>query len=212
MPALPIATNCIQVNTHMILGDDINVENRYHIMLSGAGGYSQAELNAWAEEVHDDFAGDVMPSLANDLVLSHTTSKDLSVLNGGDGLFTPVAPTVGGAGSAALPANCALVASWAEFISYRGGHPRTYLPGIPIGEQSDPQHVASTYATTIQTAMAAFLSSINTGVPTGAAFSGVLVVVHYRLNAAPQIPPQVEPITGVTVNTRIDSQRRRLGS
>ena len=209
---LPTAPNTIQVNLQMILGDDINVENRFHIQLVSDGPYTAAQLNGWAEEVHKDWAGAVMPGLSQDLILTQTRSRDLSVLNGGDGLYVPSDPTLGGITEDSLPANVACVGSWKEFKSYRGGHPRTYVAGIPVTVQNDPQHVTSTFAGDLQTGLTGFMTNVNDQGSGDGTPAGVLSVIHYRLNDVAQDPALVELILGVSVSPQIRSQRRRLAS
>lgn len=212
MPAKPPAANCIEIALHGILGTDTNVVNVYHVALAAAGPYDNAELSAWAQELYTDFAGDVLVGthISADYTLIKATARDISVPNGGDGLYEPSSGAPGHGGSSA-PANVACCVSWHEFISYRGGHPRTYLAGIPQSIIASPQLLSPAGASGLQTDMNAFLSSVNAGVPPGATNSGQLVVVHYSLNKVVQTPPLVRPILSATVNTRLDSQRRRLG-
>ena len=151
-----------------------------------------------------------MPELANNTFLHETSCHDLSDPSGADGIFVEPTPVAGGSGFIAFPANVALVVSWHEAISYRGGHPRTYLPGIPSGASADPQHVLGSYAAGVQTAANAFLAGINGAAWPTALGASALVVVHYHLHHVVLDPPVANFITAATVNTRIDSQRRRL--
>jgi hypothetical protein len=137
------------------------------------------------------------------------TAKDLSIVDGAEGTYVAGSPVVGPAG-ASLPASVALVVSWKEFASYRGGHPRTYLFGIPAAVQTDPQHVTGTFATNVQTDANAFIADIASQTWPAAMGDGNLVVVHYSLKGYTGTLPFSAEIGAATVDTQIDSQRRRL--
>lgn len=207
------AASCVQVNVHQSLGDDLNVENVFHYQCTAAGPFTATQLNDIAIGFYTNWNGDVMPHLSVALDLNAVTTRDISVDLGGDGADGLNESNPGAVGGVVLPANVALVTSWREFESYRGGHPRTYLSGIPSAEQADPQHVTLAYGQAVQTAMTAFLGHINTqaGWPAGSP-AGKLVVVHYTRHNAVLVPPNVFNILSCAVNTRIDSQRRRLES
>lgn len=109
-----------------------------------------------------------------------------------------------------LPANAAMVLSWGISAYYRGGKPRTYLPGIPLSFQESPNSFTSGSLTEIAGGAASLLSEINSY--TTSPFDGVqLGVLSFSTGGAYRADALFRPYTGVGVHPRIDSQRRRLG-
>lgn len=209
MPVLP-PSDTVRFAVVQTLGDDLEVTNVYHIGFSTTGPYVGADLQAAAQEVATVWAAHFSPVLGGDQFLTHVVAKDLSVVDGSEATFVEPSPVQGGTGGGDMSANVSLVVSWKESLSYKGGHPRSYLAGIPRSGIADPQHVSGAYATSVQSAANAFIAGIAAGTFPVAMGSGQLAVVHYRINKVVQTPPLVKPILSATVNTRLDSQRRRL--
>jgi hypothetical protein len=101
--------------------------------------------------------------------------------------------------------------SWSIAASYRGGKPRTYLPGIPQSALSDPNGAAitPTYATALEGYGVAFKSAVNsiTVSPSGIELGSP----SYFLHNAVRPTPIFFPFLACTVHERVDSQRRRSG-
>jgi hypothetical protein len=191
-------------------GDDANVNNVMHLLVDEDGPYLGADLNTAAATFYGLFTDAFAPSVCSALTFARCDVKDVSVSDGAVGTHVPSEPVAGTVSTAPLPANCALVVSWKEEISYRGGHPRTYLCAIPGADVLDPQHVSSAYAVGVQNAAEDFRSSVFDATWPTSWGSGSLAVVHYRLDDVALTPPHVKILTQAIVNTRLDSQRRRL--
>lgn len=212
MPALPIVDNVIRVAIRQALGDDLDVLNLFHYRVDAAGPYGALELNAVAQGIFKNFTANLYTHLSNELVAYQATAKDLSALDGGEVTYVPsTGSVIGGVASPSLPANCALVLSWHEFISYRGGHPRTYLAGIGESMRVDPQHVGGSTYTDLAAAASVFLHDVNANTAWDTPEPGHMAVVHYSRARVALDPPETAQILSVSVNNRIDSQRRRLG-
>jgi hypothetical protein len=193
-------------------GDDIDVLNIFHVAFAEDGPYSPAELASAAQEMATIYGAGLVGAMSEDYSFLSCTAKDISVPNGGEATFVEPAPIAGGVASHSMAANCALVISWKEDISYRGGHPRTYLPAIPASVLNDPQHVTPAYRTTVQVTANSLITSVSGGSWGSGLTDPVLSVVHYRLDGALLTPPVGAIIRSAVVDTRLDSQRRRLGS
>lgn len=140
----------------------------------------------------------VVQGVATDL--TSNTGAQVTIPLSGNGSIT-------GSG---MPNNCATCISWLISRRYRGGRPRTYLPPPSINEAADTRHFSNTFATNVQGGASAFLAAVNAGVPaTGLTMD--LACVHYYSGRSRLTTPLVDLIIGAAVNTRIDSQRRRLG-
>jgi hypothetical protein len=119
---------------------------------------------------------------------------------------------VGAGGDDMLPANCAMCVSWKVQQRYKGGHARTYLPGI----RSDILADASTFTSGVVAGVAAAANNMIDNVNAlsrgdfGDAHMGIVSFVHANAWRSPPVFRDFVP--GATaVDTRIDSQRRRLG-
>lgn len=205
-------SNCVQFAMRQTLGDDTHVTNVYHCIASAAGPYSGLDLHAAASTFYDLWTTQFMAVLSDELSATACIAKDLSVVDGAEATFVPLAPVIGASHSPSLPASTALVTSWKEAISYKGGHPRSYFAGIPNTQTSDPQHVTSDLRTTLQAAANAFISAVAAAAWPALMEGLILGTVHYLRNKIVLAPPEFQPFLSALVDSRIDSQRRRLQS
>jgi hypothetical protein len=212
MPAHLPAPKVVQFTMSGDYGDDSNVANVFHVEYVTPGPYAPADLLSAAHTFYDDWSGAMKDLVGTAFTWSHCIAKDLSVADGAVATYVPTATQSGTVGTAPAVANAALVISWKEDISYRGGHPRTYLAAFPNADILDPQHVMVAYAEAVQTAANGFLATIAAEDGWGIEGTGTLAVVHYSLAKTILDPPHVGVIRTALVNNRIDSQRRRLGS
>jgi len=116
--------------------------------------------------------------------------------------------TAAGSSSSAQVAACVSCHTGADH--YRGGHSRIYLPGVPSGQLASEIAFLTTYVSATLTRMNSFLSAAN------AASSGAITAFSlgtYRFfRAKVQLdPPEFHAWTSFAMDTRIDTQRRRLG-
>lgn len=118
----------------------------------------------------------------------------------------------GAATGPALPPQCALCVSWIIPRRYRGGHPRTYLPGIAQSQLAKPEGSALTALCISATGEAAdnFLVAMN-AYKTGTSNSVTMGSVQHSTARTPIAQPNFWPFLASKVGPRIDSQRRRSG-
>jgi len=112
----------------------------------------------------------------------------------------------------ALPASAAICISWRVAQRYRGGHPRTYLPGMSTASMQDVTKWVATYADAVRVSADQFHLDINTH--TAGTFGPFhLGTVSFVLRNEWRSPPVFRDFTPASalVDTRIDTQRRRLG-
>lgn len=110
---------------------------------------------------------------------------------------------------AALPVQAACVASWKVNYRWRGGHFRTYHPLGVITDITGGRLWSSSSLTTFNAAFDAYFAALQ-GIQVGGV-GGHLTGVRYIQNSAPLVTPLDLPVTDVTIHSRIDTQRRRLG-
>ena len=116
----------------------------------------------------------------------------------------------GGAVGTPYPNNVALCVSGKITRRYRGGHPRFYWGGLLAGNQIDARHWGTTFISNQTTFFNTFINAvkaITSGTMTGVNF----VVVHYYKDKQLQSVPTTDSIQSWSIDSRIDSQRRRLG-
>lgn len=115
----------------------------------------------------------------------------------------------GSTNSSANSVQIAIVASWKIADRYRGGHPRTYLPGITSTDLASGHLITSTAQLAWKNAAAGFLTNFNAMTVGGSSWK--LVCVRYFSQHQLLPNPFVRLIGGSDVHRRLDSQRRRLG-
>lgn len=120
--------------------------------------------------------------------------------------------TVGSKASNPMPNNAATCISWHVQQRYKGGHPRTYLPITDISSQQDARSWKTTYVSDVAAHANSFHSEIN-AMTHGQLTDLHLGTVSFVLRKEWRSPPVFRDFTldAATVDTRIDSMRRRLG-
>lgn len=120
--------------------------------------------------------------------------------------------TAGAVGSVAVNPNTALVMSYPIAAHYRGGHPRTYVAGVPASSIATPggnewsTGTQSTWESIGITLLGAVASMVVGGVA-----DVLLGTISYYTGGAARAVPIFKTFLDVAVGSRLDSQRRRLG-
>jgi hypothetical protein len=116
----------------------------------------------------------------------------------------------------ALPPQCSKCISWVGAPAYRGGKPRTYLPGAStLDILPGTSTLVAARCTTLKTAAVAALGDV--GWTTIGGVTGQLGTVSYVKKSLVPEPPHRRPVPlfwaylSANVHERIDSQRRRSG-
>lgn len=105
-------------------------------------------------------------------------------------------------------ASCAVL-NWRIDQYYRGGKPRTYMPGLVNTDTTDNVHLTNGAMTTAQTQAAAFLAAVN-ALTAGAITSCTLGTVSFQQKKQWRDSPLFFPYKGVTCRSVMGIQRRRL--
>lgn len=206
MPSLPFVPGVAKIIVKQTFGAG-NVYNILHADGGAGTGWSSTELNALAAAVRSAWVTNVLPLQSSLLYLNDVTAIDLASETGASGVAT--GSNAGTKITVAQPANCAVCWSWAIARRYRGGHPRTYIAGL-VSDQVQSTYLITAAAQTAHTNAAAAIRTAVNGVTTSAG-TAKLAAVHYYRAKTLLATPLVSQITGVSVDSRIDSQRRRLG-
>jgi hypothetical protein len=206
VPALPAAAGVAKIVVKQTLAS-VNVYNVLHAYGGNAAGYSGADMSALATAVRSAWVTNVIPLQASTLTLTDVVATDLSSDVGGEG--TATGSTNGTGVGTALSSNVAITWSWKIANRYRGGHPRTYIAGCVQSAQTTPNTILASAVTAHAAAAAAIRSAIN-AVTIGASTWQMGCVSYYK-DKALRPDPIFRAFTGVSVDSRLDSQRRRLG-
>lgn len=124
--------------------------------------------------------------------------------------------THGGVGTAAggdLPASTSACISWGIGVAYRGGHPRSYLFGVDRG-LLDSGPSTNKLSVGNAAAIAAAAGNLTTDMNTFTVGGSItqMGTVSYVRGKTPRVTPVFFPYGSVPrVNTRLATQRRRLG-
>lgn len=181
------------------------------LFLTGSGEITVPDLNALATACRTKYVSRFLPELRTEVELQST---QVFLYSGGDvleGIDSGIA-TGGTSTGVASPANVAVCVSWKIAPSYRGGHPRTYLAGIPTSSMASVITLNAGVLASLRSRAHDFHADLEAIGPIG---SGITTVEHGVVSFVRagewRTPPVFYRITASDVDGRLDSQRRRLG-
>jgi|HubBroStandDraft_1064217.scaffolds.fasta_scaffold99383_2 hypothetical protein len=208
-PRPPLA-NCARVAMSLVTTD----ESGGHVAVNGfyvntyPGGTSETNLTVIANGVHAAWVNFIAPEMSADYSLTQVTATAV------DGTEAQgVNSTVAGAtleGVQISPSTCACI-SWPIPAAYRGGHPRNYHPGIVPAQLVAPGSNLMSVSTAESLAVA--YNNFSLAVDAIVAGPGVIAMgtISYVRGNAPRAVPVFYGYGNPKVNTRLATQRRRLG-
>jgi hypothetical protein len=175
-----------------------------------ASSRSQADLNNILASIDAAWKTAAQPWMSN--VSGYTNTDGIWITPGGGEIVGSNTNTwVGSITSAPVQDRgaCWLV-NWHLNAYYRGGHPRTYLPGITAAEVTNGSAVNSTDAASLAANMLTFMTAVN-ALSHGGISAVTLGTVSFQHANAWRTPPIFRGYTGVSVSTMLATQRRRIG-
>jgi len=108
-----------------------------------------------------------------------------------------------------VTANVAVLIDWSIAGTYRGGHPRTYLAGMPESDLENNSRINPVPLAALQTASAGFLSDVNALTAGAITRTELGTVAFFRLHSA-LAPPVFKPYLAAAVKKTLATQRRRM--
>jgi hypothetical protein len=184
--------------------------NVFCVNIDGSVALSNAD---WAEAVDDFIAALSVSSFYTGCSsVLHVTGVHGSLRQAAD-LYQEVdrpSSIVGGGSSSANDANDCAVVSWYGAWHYRGGKPRTYLPGLPLTATATVNTLDPTFASTLASRANSLITNVTAqmdGLPNPAA----LGTVSFASGGLWREPPIFRAYLSAQVHPRIGTQRRRLG-
>lgn len=171
--------------------------------LEKASAVTPSDLTAACNGGIDWASTELLPHLSNQIALTGAEAYDLSSSSAPTVKLSTASPIVGVVNAISTPANAAGVISFRTGGRGRSSRGRIYVPGFP---QTAVQQGVFLDAGTVGALLDAGnkINTYFTGVPLNH------VVISRYTNNAPRITGVTEPVTGIVVDNRIDSQRRRL--
>jgi len=207
VPALPDVTKVLKVQFTGLYGV-ASWANVMHLRYAGTAP-TNSECNSIAEDLQGIYMLNFGAWLSSDVSLEETIVTDLTSSTSSVGTYVHSDAATGG-NAQNMNAGVGLALSWKIHRRYRGGHPRTYLIGMEASNLDDTQHFAGAYIANVLSGAQDFLSDVN-AYTQGAVDPFELGQVSYYFEKALRVTPVFDPFLDVSVDTRVDSQRRRNG-
>lgn len=101
------------------------------------------------------------------------------------------------------------VINWQITDFYRGGKPRSYLPGVPQSGVTDGRTLTTTMRANLAAAALNFMNDVN-ALSHGGITAVQLGTVRFQAAKVWLTPPVFRPYTGTGVRSQLGTQRRRL--
>lgn len=190
-----------------------NWANVFWIQIGPAGApptLVDADVHQIADQLGTRYLTNLAPLIAADVTI--TLYK--AIYYQPDGTATSQEEIVAHAGTHAgttLADNVASCLSWTIGAAYRGGKPRTYLPGVETGDLLNPAHLSAASVTARIAGALAFRTAVNADTISGSGYAQLLGTVSFFTANAPRAVGIFRPYTSATVHNRLDTMRRRLG-
>lgn len=208
-----ILANTVKIEVIWTGPDGATAANIHYALLNTPGAITSGTLGEVAAQMADAETG-VSSNGPNEAISSAwTLDHVLTVDNSGASELSDVliVTRAGSGSSTPLPPQCAVCAGWLISAHYRGGHPRTYFPGIPASDLQTVggRHLSNTAQAKWTGAGNSMMTEFNTAGPHPSTYT--LGTIRASSHGVQLTPPQFFPYQAAVVHTRIDSQRRRSG-
>lgn len=187
----------------------VNWANIFWLGTTASTTPAPTDCNALAQAMYEIYDARFLPLLGKDCTLKRAIAN-----------FYGTQPTqvvgeyasdeVGGSANNTEVDSLSAVVSWLFAATWRGGKPRTYMPGLPSEAFATSNALDPTFITNLETAASNFRTDC--AALSVSPFAGAhLVVMSFFSGNAPRSPAVIFNVTGQTVHPRICSMRRRLG-
>lgn len=175
--------------------------------LQTSGTPAPGDLDDLAQQAHEAFASTVLDSMGTDYHLTETTVTYYRTSDELVGSY--VHSDAGGQTGTTIPASAAMVLSWTISSHYRGGKPRTYLPGLKASAMTNDSQWDSAAASDVHDAAVDWLTAVN-AITAGGIAGVVMGVLRFFSGGLALVPPTFNGYSGLIARQKIGSQRRRI--
>lgn len=218
MPPLPSVPNTARVRQEFTLGDGRKGFCVHHYQWTG-GPAASADMVDLATNVRSVYTGFWLPHMDPGLSVGFTDAVDLSNPSGAGG--SVIGNNAGGGGGNSND-SLAVVVKWVIARRYKGGKPKSYLPGAADMLSLEANGVSTATRNGADTWAVHMLSDPAAGSYPNITAPKLVMVSYYSgfhnvtLPSGRQVSrptlrstPQIDPITGHTTNLIYGHQRRR---
>lgn len=219
MPALPSPGKVIRVTLQFTDGSDSNILNR--VYFSYTGSVSATDCTSINNTIDTAWGSHMATNITSNVALIGVTTSDLSSATGAE--VTTTYNTAGSNAGTKLASGTSIVMQNKLARKYRGGHPRTYLAGMPEAALLNANTWVTATADNALTGWTQVLSAVVGSPPADLGvvaqvnvsyYLGFTVVTNPISGRARNVPklrttPVVDVVQSVGVNLKVGSQRRR---
>ena len=214
MPGISrILANTIKLRFDYSGPDSRTAKNIMYCQLNTPGTITTSLLNQAAAQAVDAFTGTSSngPQQAMNHLWQLLQVEAVDNSGASEAIGVQAAAFVGAVTGDPCPPQVAVCAGWTIGAHYRGGHPRTYFPGVSVSQLATPggAHLSTAATSLWATAAGAMLTEFNLHGPHASTFT--LGCIAGSRHGAQLTPPVFYPYLAAVVHNRLDSQRRRSG-
>jgi len=221
MPVPPDHPNVIRTRTLFELGSDLNAQCRMHFAYTGTAP-DDASCASLATSAYASAVTNLVPLLGTESSLHGVEFTDLTSPSSGTGEH--IANTTGTRSGSDTPAGAAVLMNIQISRRYRGGKPRVYWPLGTASDIDTPTNWLSGSVSAFLAGIAQYIDDIIALTHTGTSMGSLVNISNYSgfntvgpdLEGRFKYPPKLrtsaiapDVFTGITINPRIGSQRRR---
>lgn len=181
----------------------VPVVNTFHVKTAGT--VTDTDLISIGNIFLDWWRDDIRPYCVPSLSLDQIVVTDISIANGHQVQLNVVTDNTGTLSSAALGGNSAMVISWRTPNTGRSFRGRSYIGGLGTIELVDAQHFQATTIAGMAGSAVNLIDVLET--------AGYILCVISRVSAGvARVSALLTQITGVIVDTVVDTMRRRTAN
>ena len=206
-PAPPVGTARVAISGHGEAGNTwvnvfwLNITATTHVV-ADLKSVVDSMAAAWASR----FGGNLNTTFAQ------TGAKATWLYASGNSIeYTGSYSNTGSAGGSAMADNLCQVINWSISDYYRGGHPRTYIPGCSTVFTTNGRNLTATVATNLASNAGAFITDVN-ALTHGGISAVALGTVRFASGNAWLSPPVFRAYQGASARSVLGTQRRRLAA
>lgn len=174
------------------------------IWCSRDAAWTQAEREGLADAIKTWWDTGAKVAFSSQIALTRITVVNQDTANAPSSTLVVSPPIAGGGGAVSAPNNAACVATLRTDLRGRNYRGRMYFGGIPTGSITDSITLLLAFTTSLITQLGNLKTAIE-------ALGAIWVVVSKFVNKLPRASGLKTPVSAITVDQYIDSQRRRLG-
>lgn len=198
----PFLTGTIKIVVKYTFGGKVSVNVHFVRQDVPTSPITNAQLLIAANAFYASYGDNWDTRASNEWRVTEIEATDYSREGGGQVVSDETFPIVGILASASIPSSNASVVTQRTARTGRSYRGRNYVPGLSFGTVT---------ANELNADLITDLGLLYADIRTALALADMTHVVYSLYNQGTQrVTPEATPITGTVVNSRVDTQRRRL--